>query len=116
MILSHCCCVGDIAGLGVRLSVVVSMLAARHPSATPGFVLWSHTIVLKPRTAEGVTPRIFPFVCSVCGYTVSLPRSQTAVTLLSSETKKSDFKLCLVSKQVVFSLDELIKKAISCPV
>lgn len=35
MILSHCSFVDGTAGIGIRLNVVVSIVAEVHPSATP---------------------------------------------------------------------------------
>ncbi|XP_029995938.1 PRELI domain-containing protein 1, mitochondrial-like isoform X1 [Sphaeramia orbicularis] len=42
VILSHCPCVDGTAGIGIRLSVMVSMLAAGHPSAIPGLARGCH--------------------------------------------------------------------------
>lgn len=36
VILSHCSFVDGTAGIGIRLSVVVSIVAVGHPSAIPG--------------------------------------------------------------------------------
>lgn len=42
VILSHCPFVDGTAGIGIMLSVVVSMLAAGHPSAIPGLARVCH--------------------------------------------------------------------------
>ena len=53
VILSHCPFVDGTAGIGIRLSVVVSMLAAGHPSAIPGLApALSHDATHEPHTVD----------------------------------------------------------------
>lgn len=82
VILPRCPFVDGTAGIGIRLSVVVSMLAAGHPSASPGLARVCHMMpsvsLAHTRTVGCVAEVVAVSLCVVCMliHTVFVLKSQ----------------------------------------